>query len=88
MAFIKDTFIKRLMHNYSRYILLTVVGSSMFLLSFDWTAETSLLSAAGLGVLLELFISSLKSKQQTVEGNGYSPQLVPLELHQSPQTDD
>ena len=84
----KDMFLRRLMHNYGRYILLTLVGSSTLLLSFDWTAETSLISAAALGVLLELFISNLKSKQQIAEDDNYSPQLVPLELRRSAQADD
>ena len=75
MAYIKNTFLKRLMHSYSRYILLTVIGSSTLSLSFNWTAETSLLSAAGLGVLLELFIGSLKSKRQITEDNEQIPQL-------------
>ena len=84
MSQIKDAFLRRLMHNYSRYILLTVIGSSTFLLSFDWTAETSLLSAAGLGVLLELLISSQKAKPQLDEEiKNYNPQLVSLELQQN-----
>ncbi|MBE9069424.1 hypothetical protein IQ260_22520 [Leptolyngbya cf. ectocarpi LEGE 11479] len=64
MAYIKDTFLRRLVHSYSRYILLTVLGSTTLLLSFDWSAETSLLSAAGLGVLMELLLSSRKSPKQ------------------------
>ena len=73
MTRIKDVFLRRLMHNYSRYILLTVIGSTTLLLSFNWTAETSLLSAAGLGVLLELFMSGLKSKPQMPEDDSYNP---------------
>lgn len=76
MANIKDTFLRRLLHNYSRYILLTVLGSCTLLVSFDWTAETSLLSAAGLGVLLELLIGGMRAKPLPMEGKGYSPQLV------------
>ncbi|MGD1857803.1 MAG: hypothetical protein ACFB2W_26505 [Leptolyngbyaceae cyanobacterium] len=76
MSQIKDTFLRRLLHNYSRYILLTVIGSSTLLVSFDWSAETSLLSAASLGVLLELLISGMKSKPLPLEEDGYSPQMV------------
>lgn len=69
MAYIKDTFLRRLVHSYSRYILLTVLGSTTLLLSFDWSAETSLLSAAGLGVLMELLLSSSRksTKQLAVD---------------------
>lgn len=69
MARIKDTFLRRLLHSYSRYILLIVVGSSTLLLSFDWSAETSLLSAAGLGVLIELLLSRMKSTQKLDVGD-------------------
>ena len=76
MARIKDAFLRRLLNNYSRYILLTVLSSCTLLVSFNWTAETSLLSAAGLGVLLELFLSSMKSKPLPVDEQDYSPQLA------------
>lgn len=76
MSYIKDAFLRRLLHNYSRYILLTVLGSCTLLVSFDWTAETSLLSAAGLGVLLELFLSRMRSKSLPIPEEAYSPQLV------------
>ncbi|MEO0348453.1 MAG: hypothetical protein AAF282_00200 [Cyanobacteria bacterium P01_A01_bin.15] len=69
MARIKDTFLRRLLHSYSRYILLIVVGSSTLLLSFDWSAETSLLSAAGLGVLIELLLSRMKPTQKLDVGD-------------------
>ena len=62
-------FVRRLLHSYSRYILLLVVGSSTLLLSFDWSAETSLLSAAGLGVLIELLLSRMKSTQKLDVGD-------------------
>ncbi|MEM9803731.1 MAG: hypothetical protein AAF959_00500 [Cyanobacteria bacterium P01_D01_bin.56] len=74
MGRIKDSFLRRLMHNYSRYILLTVIGSSTLLVSFNWTAETSLLSAAGLAVLLELLLSSRKAKPELNEKiKNYNP---------------
>lgn len=66
MARIKDTFLRRLLHSYSRYILLIVIGSSTLLLSFDWSAETSLLSAAGLGVLIEILLSKMKAQKLDV----------------------
>ncbi|MEM9808906.1 MAG: hypothetical protein AAF959_26935 [Cyanobacteria bacterium P01_D01_bin.56] len=66
MARIKDTFLRRLLHSYSRYILLIVFGSSTLLLSFDWSAETSLLSAAGLGVLIEILLSKMKAQKLDV----------------------
>lgn len=76
MSYIKDAFLKKLLHNYSRYILLTVLGGCTLLVSFDWTAETSLLSAAGLAVLLELLISGMRSKSLPMDDKTYSPQLV------------
>ena len=85
MSHIKDSFLRRLWHNYSRYILLTVLGSCTLLVSFDWTAETSLLSAAGLAVLLELLVSGMKLKSLPVEDDNYSPQLV---TQQPRQNDD
>ena len=89
MTPIKDSFLRRLTHNYSRYILLTIIGSSTLLLSFNWTAETSLLSAAGLGVLMELFLSRMKlTKQSAVKDDVYSPPLVPLDLQCSARADD
>ena len=81
MSNIKDVFLRRLLHNYSRYILLTVLGSCTLLVSFNWTAETSLLSAAGLGVLLELIISSMKAKPLSIEEEGYSPLMAPSQSH-------
>ena len=84
MSQIKDAFLRRLMHNYSRYILFTVVGSSTLLLSFNWTAETSLLSAAGFGVLVELLLSSRKARSQANQNTeNLSPQFVSVELQQS-----
>lgn len=83
MSYIKDAFLRRLMHNYSRYILFTVVGSSTLLLSFNWTAETSLLSAAGFGVLIELLLSSRKARPQADQAENLSPQFVSVELQQN-----
>jgi len=85
MSNIRDVFLRRLLHNYSRYILLTVLGSCTLLVSFNWTAETSLLSAAGLGVLLELMISAMKAKPLSIQEEGYCPQWV---TQQSRQLDD
>lgn len=65
MASFRNACFKRLTHDYSRYILLTVVGSFTLLCLFNWAAETALLSAAGAGMLLEVFLSHIKSKQFT-----------------------
>ena len=62
-----------------------MLGSCTLLVSFNWTAETALLSAAGLGVLLELLISGMRAKPLPVEQQDYNPQLA---TQQSQQIDD
>lgn len=89
MGHIKDTFLKKMMHNYSRYIFLTVVGSSTLLLSFSWTAETSLLSAAGFVALLELLLSRRKLKPNAnLSTDMLDSQPISLELQRSVHSDD
>lgn len=55
----KDTALLRLRNSCGRYLLFTGLGSYLLLSSFSWSAETSFLGAAGLGILLELLIETL-----------------------------
>lgn len=48
----------RKLRSCGRYLLFTGLGSALLLSSFSWSAETSFVWAASLGVLLELLIEN------------------------------
>lgn len=57
MSFHQDNSLRKLRSS-GRYLLFTGLGSALLLSSFSWSAETSFVWAAGLGVLLELLIEN------------------------------
>ncbi|MEM8810241.1 MAG: hypothetical protein AAGF01_29840 [Cyanobacteria bacterium P01_G01_bin.38] len=74
----KDTSLIKLRNTCGRYLLFTGLGSYLLLSSFSWSAETSFLGAAGLGILLELLLENLFKSQrppysETSEQTVYSP---------------
>ena len=60
----KDASLIKLRNTCGRYLLFTGLGSYLLLSSFAWSAETSFLGAAGLGILLELLLENLFKSQR------------------------
>ncbi len=65
--------VKKLSQSYSRYLFLTVIGSSTLLVSFSWDAETSLLSAAGVAMVIELLLGTRHKKTSSPEKTVLQP---------------